>query len=124
MRRRHDAGAPSSDFNKNVKFYFQIHHRHHRVAPIVHVPCHRRARLPSSRVPCRFSIDLLFPRFSTTLLRGVSRSVRCMSPSVSSSFPSWKTDRNRDQSFNLLAYYFRDAISRHVRSLATTLRYV
>lgn len=72
------------------------------VVPIVHVPCHRRARLPSSGVPCRFSIVLLFLllRLASTLTRVESlglRSIRCMSPNVSSSFPSRKTDRNRNE---------------------------
>lgn len=44
------------------------------VVPIVHVPCHRQARLPSSGgVPCRFSIVLLFFRFSSSFSRRVSR---------------------------------------------------
>lgn len=76
------------------------------VAPIVHVPCHRRARLPSSGVPCRFSIEpplpppLLIHPFSSSL---PVRSVRCVSPSMFPSLPSRKTDLNRNESFNVPA---------------------
>lgn len=81
MRRRHDAmrrdaGAPSSDFNKNVKFYFQIH-RHHRRA---HRSCSLSPSSSSSFVwgPVSFfHRPLLFPRFSASLPRGVPRSTVC-----------------------------------------------
>lgn len=59
MRRRHDATRvlrPRISI-KTSNFIFKSTGT--AVAPIVHVPCHRRARLPSSGVPCRFSTVLL-----------------------------------------------------------------
>lgn len=92
MHRRHDAARvlrPRISI-KTSNFIFKFTGT--IVAPIVHVPCHLQARLPSSgRVPSRFSTILLFLFSSLSQQVSPARSVRCVSSSVfSPRFPRGK----------------------------------
>jgi len=98
----------------NFIFKFRHHHRAHR-------SCSLSPSSSSSFIwgtVSFFHVVLLLLRFFPfSFLGESSRYVRWVSPSVFPSFPSRKTDHNRNESFNLLTRlprYFRDVIRRYI----------